>query len=383
MPKYFILCRPGFRPLDLHRYCKVPVMDASELSIYSQYGPSGASVRVRVLSWLDHLGYSRDEHYKHFDYLGQSNGNPSTILRNLQGVVSAEMGLRKRGAVNSDEVAFISRQASPFSNGRLEQTLLQAAHLGIYDFDDAIYAFRPWAAHKKLWDSRKTWSRSVEAADITIAGNDLLAEDAAQHSKSVVVIPSCIQTKDYIPKENYDTQHRQRVILWLGSRSTASNLALLTAPLEKINRSFPTVVLAVGVPPTMGRKLGPHILPTPWYPGIDRHLAQKADVAVMPLLDNFFNARKCGYKLLQYSAMAIPSVSSPVGAARKIADSLGALTARTALEWETTIFGLLGTSSTDDRQRIGQRQKRLVQRNFSYQAWASEFSRTTSLKHPL
>ena len=354
-------------------------MAASQLSNYREYGASRASVRVRILSWLNHLEYSRDRHFKHFDYLGESNGNPSTILRNLQGVVSAEMKLRTRRVVNSDEVPFVSRQASPFSNGRREQALLQAAHLGIYDFDDAIYAFRPWAAHKRLWDSRKTWSRSVEVADITIAGNTLLAEDAVRHSKSVVVIPSCIEPNDYIPKQNYAIQRTQRVILWLGSPSAAPYLALLTTPLERINRSFPTVVLAVGVPPAMVRKLGPHIRPKLWYPGIDRDLAQRVDIAVMPLVDDFFNARKCGYKLLQYSAMAIPSVSSPVGAPGKIAEKVGGLTARTAFEWESTLLELLEDSSARETTNwLGA--KRFGENSFSHESSKNDLSQATSIK---
>jgi len=165
------------------------------------------------------------------------------------------------------------------------------------------------------------------------------------------------------PKESHHNQRHQGVSLWLGSAFIAPNLELLAAPMEQLNRRLRILVLPVGVPPAIGRDL-----------------AHRAVVAVMPLVDDASNARKCGYKRLQYSAIAIPLVSSAVGPARKIAETLEALAARTALEQQTVRFEILGLSSTNDRHRIGQRHERLVQRHFSDKAWEGEFSRPTSVK---
>ena len=42
------------------------------------------------------------------------------------------------------------------------------------------------------------------------------------------------------------------------------------------------------------------------------------DIGIMPLYDNPYNRGKCGFKLLQYMALGIPTVSSPVGVNNQI-----------------------------------------------------------------
>lgn len=337
---------------------------------------------MRLSGWLDHFGLVSGDHFREFNHLGDGDSRPSTVLKNLPKLVSVESQLRGLAKRQAPDVAFISRRVSPFSNGTLEARILSAAHLGIYDFDDAIYNQSDKSFGHKFWSPRRTWSRSVLVADLTIAANELLAEDAAVFSSRVVVIPSLINPSEYMEKQSFQTED-ERVILWIGSPSTANNLELLVKPLETLNKSIRARVLAVGAQSSAQRALGPHFTTLPWSLDLVEGLSSIADVGVMPLRNSFSNSRKSGYKLLQYSAMGLPSVVSPVGISASIADRVGALKAASTEDWESLLHDLLRTSAEQDRRALGQRQRKSVIENYSYKAWAEYFSSVTSIHRPM
>ena len=100
----------------------------------SQYGRTGASTRVRLYDWLDHLGRRADR----FDFLGAADNQPATVLRRLPAALAAQRSLRALPSGLPDRTLLLSRQASPFSNGRLEERLLRSAGRGV--------PFRPGAS---------------------------------------------------------------------------------------------------------------------------------------------------------------------------------------------------------------------------------------------
>ena len=108
--------------------------DARPLQVVSQYGAGGASSRVRVLDWLKHLDVPAVVH----EYAGLANSRPATLLRQPLRVARAEARVRRLTREVSKSTVIVSRQASPFSRGRLEAGLLANAERGVYDFDDAL-----------------------------------------------------------------------------------------------------------------------------------------------------------------------------------------------------------------------------------------------------
>lgn len=57
----------------------------------------------------------------------------------------------------------------------------------------------------------------------------------------------------------------------------------------------------------------------------------------MPLLDNNFNKGKCGFKLIQYMASGVPTISTPFQSNIDIDNGNGNLFASSIEEWETSI----------------------------------------------
>ena len=65
------------------------------------------------------------------------------------------------------------------------------------------------------------------------------------------------------------------------------------------------------------------------------------DLAVAPLTDTPYATGKCAYKMLQYAAIGLPIVASPVGANAVAGERLGAFLASGAEEWVDAITEVL------------------------------------------
>jgi glycosyltransferase involved in cell wall biosynthesis len=93
----------------------------------------------------------------------------------------------------------------------------------------------------------------------------------------------------------------------------------------------------------------------------------KFDIGIMPLKADAWSEGKCGFKLIQYSALGIPCVTSPVGVNKKIVDEgITGFLCETEARWYDAIKILL----TDPRLRktMGTNGNEKMRREFSLQA---------------
>ena len=341
-------------------------LPASELTVVSSYGPGGSSARVRLFDWLKVL----DVAFEQSDYLGKSDNSLGTIVKDLPGVAIAERRLRKLAARDQLGRVLLGREASPFSNGVIEARLLEAAERGVYDFDDALFAY-PTGGIRRIWSKRRVWERAVSAADVVIAGNDYLAETAERFSSSVVMIPSCVDPDAYAQKTDFDVAETPRA-MWIGSPSTEPYLSLIEGPLLRLHRKrgLRLTVISAG-----GQSLGDldeMIDRVDWSAESFGSELARADVGIMPLPDSDFARGKCAYKLLQYGAAGLPSVASPVGANGLALKRTGGLPATTDDEWFDAIESLID-ASTETRTRLGAQARGAIREHYSFQAWAPVF----------
>jgi hypothetical protein len=91
------------------------------------------------------------------------------------------------------------------------------------------------------------------------------------------------------------------------------------------------------------------------------------DIGIMPLRDGPYERAKCGYKLLQYAASAVPAVGSPVGVNEPILASMDGLAPRTDDEWVDALCEVLGERE-DRRARRGMKGLSTAH-DFSYETW--------------
>ena len=102
----------------------------------------------------------------------------------------------------------------------------------------------------------------------------------------------------------------------------------------------------------------------PWSPANEVSALAGVHVGLMPLRDTPFNRGKCGFKLLQYQARAIPVVASPVGANREIVeDGRSGLFANRPSEWRDALITLLRDAGA--RVAMGHAGRVRVERDYS------------------
>lgn len=339
----------------------------------SPYGNGGASSRVRVHEWLSRLGSPSET----FSYMGGNNNGVKTLVRQPGALIRAERGLRELERAPLD-VVLLSREASPFSHGGVEQTLLRRARWGVYDFDDTLqWDTGRGSAVRRLIPKHSKCRTCVSAADRVIAGNAMLATWAATWASDVVIIPTCVEPDAYLRPVDYAVRDVPR-IGWIGSPSTEVHLQSIAAPLLGVHRRLGARLAVISRGSASFGPLDQMVDRTDWNPYRFPSDLASFDVAVAPLTDSLLARGKCAYKILQYGAAGLPCVGSPVGANLEVLTSLGAAIARTDTDWEDTLMFLL-TARSSTRRAIGDAARRAVETGYSYNAWEPAMARALGL----
>jgi glycosyltransferase involved in cell wall biosynthesis len=105
----------------------------------------------------------------------------------------------------------------------------------------------------------------------------------------------------------------------------------------------------------------------PWSLESERDHLSRFDLGIMPLPDNRWTRGKGGYKLLQYMALGLPSVASPVGVNQEIiADGVNGYLARDEGEWVGRLAELV--ADAEKRRALGATARQLAEERYSVRA---------------
>lgn len=269
--------------------------------------------------------------------------------------------------MNDYDIIFIAREA--FMTGSLffEKRFRSSRAKIIYDFDDAIWIDVVSPGNKALgWlkDAGKT-ARIIALADLVFAGNKFLEEYARQHNPSVAIIPTTIDTALYQPE--YRTDKPIVTIGWSGSVSTLEHFQYALPALTQLKEIHGSriAIKVIGDGRYRNEALG--ITGIPWKYATELEDLREIDIGIMPLPDNEWTWGKCGLKGLQYMALEIPTVMSPVGVNREIIqDGVNGYLASTTEEWVEKISRLI--EDTEHRLRIGQAGRATVVSQYSVES---------------
>jgi len=333
----------------------------------SRYSCRAASSRVRIDNWLARNGERADRR----TYIGTANSSPQTLLRHALRIPRAEMDLRVLDQQVDDRRVLIGRSVSPFSSGHLEEMLLTRSRKGVYDFDDALYA--AGSSRRSPFSLPETWRRSVQAADVVIAGSAVLARRAARYARDVRVIPSCIDTTSRAVKTDHGSVGPPRAV-WLGSPSTERHLRLATTPLLQAHRSTGLVLDVISSGDASLGELDTIAHRHSWAEHTYENVLLAADFGIMPLPDDEFARGKCSYKLLEYGASGLPVIGSGVGANLRTLALMQGIEANTVTEWTDGLIDL-ARSSSQVRSVHGAAARLAVEANFEYSVWEDAWLR--------
>ena len=226
---------------------------------------------------------------------------------------------------------FIHREATPFGPPVIEWFLARVFRKRIiYDFDDAIWLKNQSDVNSSV-SSVKNYSKVKKIISWSYrvsAGNEYLANYSRDFNKDVIVNPTTLDTD--IHKRSDRSSGEIIRLGWTGSHSTLVYLEDLLPVLDGLETEF-SLTLICNAKPSVSY---PWINYIEWTRANEINDLEKIDIGLMPLPDNPWTEGKCGFKLLQYMSMEIPSVASPVGVNKKMIEMSGSiLEAKSSNEW--------------------------------------------------
>ncbi|MDH5398960.1 MAG: glycosyltransferase family 4 protein, partial [Cyclobacteriaceae bacterium] len=110
----------------------------------------------------------------------------------------------------------------------------------------------------------------------------------------------------------------------------------------------------------------------PWNKETEVRDLMQIDVGLMPLTDDPWSRGKCGFKALQYMALGIPCLASPVGVNEQIIDhGVNGYLCGNENDWKKHIVSLLKDENL--RKRLGQKGREKVIEDYSVDSNSSNF----------
>ena len=288
---------------------------------------------------------------------GQMGKKLQLVTRNLARRLSTI------GKASKYDLVYVLREAALLGPAVFERLLYQQSIPFVFDFDDAIFvSYRSpsngYLSYLKFASKTKTICR---LASHVMVGNPYLAEYARQVNDNVTVIPTTIDTEKYrVPPPKNDSG--PLTIGWTGSYSTVQHLDTLRGALKKLAETEKFRLRVIGTP---SYELAPiDVEAMQWRAATELDDLCAIDIGVMPLPDDNWSKGKCGLKALQFMALGIPTICSPVGVNTDIIqDNQNGFLAGTEAEWVDKLTRLL--RSAELRRRLGDAGRATVEQRYS------------------
>lgn len=325
------------------------------LVYYCRYSALGPSSRYRVFQF-EKLYRSAgvelqvqelfDDQY--FDILRSSW---STIRKPSYIVSRYSKRCRFANSLQDANLVVIEHQLFPYAPNAFEKRYLPSRY--VLEYDDAIYLKHP-----------RKMPRLIQQATAVIAGNEELAEYARKFNNEVHVVPTVLDTRIFAPSPK--SQSTKVRIGWTGLEYNFRYLQSLAPVFRRLLARLPVeIVILSGSPPA---NFDFPFRFEKWSAQKEAQQINEFDIGVMPLADDAWSRGKCGMKLLQFMALELPAVSSPVGVNRWILqDGLNGFLADSERMWEERLTQLV--QEEELRRKLGREARKTVEQGFSMQSW--------------
>ena len=281
------------------------------------------------------------------------------------GAVTRNMRLRRAelSDVSSYDLVYIFREAALLGPPWFERKIAKSGVPAVFDFDDAVFVSYKSPSNGYL-SYLKFPAKTAEICRLSahvMAGNEYLADYAREQNPNVTIIPTTIDTDKYLLRD--DPREPETVTIgWSGSFSTIQHLDTIRDVLQELAKTERFLLRVIGAP--VYKIDGVETEAMPWRSDTELRDLVKIDIGLMPLPDEDWSRGKCGLKALQYMALGIPTICSPVGVnSTIIKDGENGFLADGKDEWIAKIKLLIDSAAL--RRSIGVAGRETVEREYS------------------
>jgi glycosyltransferase involved in cell wall biosynthesis len=274
--------------------------------------------------------------------------------------------------VREYDAVLVNREAALIGPALVERWVARQRRPLIYLLDDPLYIrYRSpangWLSYLKAPRKVGTLCRM---STVVLANSPSHVAFARRHNSNVWEIPSVVDADVYtgwLPPEGRDDG---RVCVgWTGSPTTARNLKLIERPLRSLSRREDVRLLFIGAN-DLGVPDVPHTA-VPWR--AEREVAdlRRIDIGLLPVKTTPWAPHKFYLKLVQYMALGIPPVATPVGSnPAVIEDGVTGFLAGDDDAWLHAVERLVGDPKL--RERCGRKAAAAARCRYTLQANADK-----------
>lgn len=331
------------------------------------------STRFRVLPWIHYLRQAGWQ-VRFYSLPSLKGGRFSGVLELFwQGIVRYFQLLQ----ASHYEVIIVQKGLTPARFRWLTEFFLKLNIPYLYDFDDAVYVEAPILLPKALrWlQEEQEPERLIRNASSVVAGNSHLAGHVFKMNVPCAVVPTPIDTEEYVPQEN--PAEEKKVIGWSGSVSTNFYVNDILPVLQKLGEKHRFDFLVIsnnlqGIHLPEGLSFGFKFIP--WSPCSAAEDLRKMTLGIMPMTEDEWARGKCGIKALLYMSVGLPVIVSPIGVNKEIVEpGKNGLWATSEEEWEKALGTLL--ADTGLCRSLGREARKTVEERYSVKFCAPLFVR--------
>ncbi|MEZ8970478.1 glycosyltransferase [Vibrio cyclitrophicus] len=335
-----------------------------KLFVFTKYSQNGASSRVRFFRYRKYLDDEYDitvsplwgEDYLIKLYSGEGVGRFKIFKAYFLRLLDVFKCL-----FSDAKVIWIEKELFPWLPIPIEFIFKVFGKKVIFDYDDAVFNNYKKGLFSIFFNFK--FRCIAHLADSVMCGNEYIINYFSKLGcKRVDYIPTVIDIDKYSEKSSKSTS--KLIIGWIGSPSTQKYLSIVDDAIYKLQKNYSVEFHVIGANRlTHSRSNVTYI---DWAEDTEVDNLKLFDVGIMPLFDSEFERGKCGYKLIQYLALGIPVLASPVGVnVNIVTDGVNGYLCEND-EWFCLLQGLV--EDRDKLQCMGKASRKSVASFYTYQA---------------
>jgi glycosyltransferase involved in cell wall biosynthesis len=274
------------------------------------------------------------------------------------------------------DVLLVQREAMMLGPPLVEWLALRLGRCPmVLDLDDATYVRYTSPTYGRLGSALKWFSKTddlIRWAKVVTCGNNAIAAYVTSKGTRAVVIPTVVDTDRFRPAET-SGQRAVPVLGWVGTHSTYPYLESIFPALSQLARTHRFRLKVIGSGRERVKIAGVEVENLAW--DLEREIEdfQSFDIGLYPVLANAWSAGKSGFKSIQYMAVGVPYVVTPVGACAEIGvPGVTHLEATSPAEWRDALARLI--SDADLRRRMGEAGRQHALRHYTVPAQADRLA---------
>jgi glycosyltransferase involved in cell wall biosynthesis len=311
-----------------------------------------------------------------FGQFYRRNSWPRTVLSLSKSTMARAFDLLPaRGA----DVIVVQREAMLFGPAWFEWLTARVMKRPmVLDLDDATYVAYTSPTYGGLAKTLKWFSKTddlIRWADVVVCGNSGIADYVTSKGGSAEIVPTIVNTDIFKPA-NEKAQTEEPILGWIGTHSTFPYLQAIFPVLSSLAEKHKFRLKIVGAGKNEVEVPGVRVENLDWRLGREVADFQSVDIGLYPIDESIYEgwaSGKSGFKAIQYMAVGVPYVATPVGASAEIGEvGTTHFTATTHDEWYRALEELI--THPEKRRAMGAAGREHVTRHYALEDQAEKLA---------